>query len=307
MDIEGLQAFVAVAREKSISKAAQALHTSQPALSLRIRRMEEGLGFPLLARNWNGVRLTPQGYYFLPYAIRLIQDLEDASSVLTNPWGEEVKPQFEEVTGHGDRLLIGMDTWLAPKYTAPILRVLHHSYPGVNVRFVTRPTETILDLIEYRSIHLGIHYHELSRPALRTAPLAEDDTLLLAAPDVERSIDPQLDALPDLTLPFLLFDNPVLLSHRYVTTAMFQRFGISRIRVVDDLNVAAALVAEGLAYTMLPASTYAPSFRSLEPAIVSRSLHGLVPPLPIRAAYVHADDDPFAEIIRCVIEHISVV
>ncbi|MDF9839782.1 MULTISPECIES: LysR family transcriptional regulator [unclassified Paenibacillus] len=303
MDMEGLKSFVAVAREKSISRASQALHTSQPALSTRIRRMEEVLGFPLLERNWRGVKLTPEGYYFLPYAIRLLQDLQDAASVLNNPWGDEVKPQFEEVTGQGDRLLIGMDAWLASEYTAPIIQVLNERFPDVKVRFVTRSTTTVLDLIEYRSIHFGIHYHQHIRPGVQTRVLEDDPLNLLFPVEYGSRIEANLSNLSSIGLPFLLFDNPILLSHRHITTSLFCALNLKSFQVVDDFNVAATLIAEGLAYTMLPTSTYSPVFRQRQGEIGLMSLRNIVAPMPIQATY--KDSEPFGDVIQSILERLS--
>lgn len=50
MDLEGLHSFATIAKEKSISKAAQTLHVTQPTLSARIRKLEEGMGVKLLDR-----------------------------------------------------------------------------------------------------------------------------------------------------------------------------------------------------------------------------------------------------------------
>ncbi|QTR05937.1 LysR family transcriptional regulator, partial [Saccharothrix algeriensis] len=61
---------------------AASLYVTQPTMSLRLRRLEEGLGFPLFERGWRGVTLTRQGAYFLPYAAQLVRDLASASEVL---------------------------------------------------------------------------------------------------------------------------------------------------------------------------------------------------------------------------------
>ncbi|MNN01204.1 HTH-type transcriptional regulator CatM [compost metagenome] len=103
-----LQSFLAVAREKSISKAALFLHMSQPDLSNRLRKLEEGLGFALFERSWSGVQLTKLGSYFLPYAIQLMQELKDASIVLSFN-SDDVVNSYEEIINRSDQLLIGID------------------------------------------------------------------------------------------------------------------------------------------------------------------------------------------------------
>ncbi|WP_044338925.1 LysR family transcriptional regulator [Rossellomorea aquimaris] len=61
MNLQRLEYFMAVAREKSLSKAAHALFVSQPALSKQMKKLEDMLGFPLFIRSASGMTLTNKG------------------------------------------------------------------------------------------------------------------------------------------------------------------------------------------------------------------------------------------------------
>src|SRR3954467_6009914 len=61
VELQDLQALVVLAETLHFGRAADRLHVSQPALSKRIRRMEERIGGPLLARRYRDVRLTEAG------------------------------------------------------------------------------------------------------------------------------------------------------------------------------------------------------------------------------------------------------
>ena len=65
LNLEYLRIFHAVARHKSISRAAEELHLSQPTVTKELRRLEEQLGFHLFFRHSRGVRLTHEGDYLL--------------------------------------------------------------------------------------------------------------------------------------------------------------------------------------------------------------------------------------------------
>jgi len=68
MDFRHLRAFIAVAAESSVTKAAARLHISQPPLSRHIRQLEEELGITLFVRHRQGVRLTDAGASLLEKA-----------------------------------------------------------------------------------------------------------------------------------------------------------------------------------------------------------------------------------------------
>ncbi|MCK0207443.1 LysR family transcriptional regulator [Starkeya koreensis] len=72
LDLELVQAFVRVAELASFTRAAETLGTTQAAVSLRLRRLEERLGRPLLERSPRHVRLTADGAAFLERARRLL-------------------------------------------------------------------------------------------------------------------------------------------------------------------------------------------------------------------------------------------
>jgi DNA-binding transcriptional LysR family regulator len=307
--MEGLKSFLAVAKEKSISRAAQTLHMTQPALSNRIRKMEEALGFALLERNWEGTRLTRQGYYFLTYAIQLIHELEDASTVLTQNLGSQAINPFEEVTNHSNRLLIGVDEWLSPLLSRKIVRTLAGNFPGLPFRFITRPTPTIIDLVQYHGIHVGLHFHRETRPGLKNFFLFSDHVMLIYNPEhgpelTEEDIAENSERFRQLKqLPFLVFDNPILLSHRNVTAPMFDRLGITRFQVVDDMHTAAAYIEEGLAYTILPGICFTSRFQAHGLPFRYVPLNHVVDPVHVQMIYQQSE--PFTEAIECLKESLS--
>ncbi|TAG83784.1 MAG: LysR family transcriptional regulator [Betaproteobacteria bacterium] len=72
LDNRALRAFVIVAREGNVSRAAEKLHLTQPAVSLQIKQLSELLGFPLFTRMPNGVILTRDGAQLLAHAERAL-------------------------------------------------------------------------------------------------------------------------------------------------------------------------------------------------------------------------------------------
>lgn len=80
--LEELQAFCIAADLGSIGRAAQRLHLTQPALSRRVKSLEQLVGAPLLTRSAHGVRMTTAGERLYTHARRLLSDAEDLTAAL---------------------------------------------------------------------------------------------------------------------------------------------------------------------------------------------------------------------------------
>src|ERR1700687_5862708 len=86
MDIAALRTFLAVARERSFSRAAAKIHRTQPAVSQTIRRLEDDLGERLFDRSAKNGTLTDAGRMLQNYAERLVRLAEETESA-----GREVR------------------------------------------------------------------------------------------------------------------------------------------------------------------------------------------------------------------------
>ena len=73
MDHTAIRTFVTIAREGSLTRAAERLHISQPALSLQLKKLQEETGLTLFERTARGMRLTPAGERLLPAAERALE------------------------------------------------------------------------------------------------------------------------------------------------------------------------------------------------------------------------------------------
>ena len=85
MDYTLLRAFVIVAREGNLTRAAARLHLTQPAVSLQIKNLQEMLGVVLFARTSHGLLLTRDGEALLPHAERALAaaaDVQRAAAAL---------------------------------------------------------------------------------------------------------------------------------------------------------------------------------------------------------------------------------
>ncbi|MDN3556583.1 LysR family transcriptional regulator [Halomonas maura] len=75
-DLKALRAFVAVAHQGSVSRAAEELHLTQPAVSLKLKQLQETLGLTLFQRHAQGLALTSDGHALLPSAEAALASLQ---------------------------------------------------------------------------------------------------------------------------------------------------------------------------------------------------------------------------------------
>src|SRR6188768_2158908 len=84
MELRHLRYFVAIAEERSFTRASERLWVAQPGLSTQIRRLEEELGVKLFERHTRGVDLTEAGTVFLERARATLAAAEDARATVSD-------------------------------------------------------------------------------------------------------------------------------------------------------------------------------------------------------------------------------
>jgi len=140
MDLTLLRAFVTVAREGNLTRAAVLLHVSQPAVSLQIKNLQETLGITLFSRTSHGLILTRDGEALLPHAERALTAASDVQRVAA--------ALRHEVSG---RLTIG--TILDPEFLrlGGFLRALVETYPRIETALRHGMSGWVLERIKARS------------------------------------------------------------------------------------------------------------------------------------------------------------
>ncbi|WP_322051297.1 LysR family transcriptional regulator [Paraburkholderia bannensis] len=136
MTPEQLITFAAVAEHRNISRAALALHLSQPAVSGQLRLLQEGFGEPLYLRDGRGVRLTPTGEQLEAYAARLRENWRDALAF------RDALRGLERGT-----LRIGASTTPASYRLPYLVAAFHRRYPDVKLETASGNTADVVAML----------------------------------------------------------------------------------------------------------------------------------------------------------------
>ncbi len=238
MEFNQLRAFVTVAHEGNLTRAAARLHLTQPAVSLQIKALQEALHLTLFTRTAQGMSLTRDGQALLPLAERLLGDLgalHQAAAALR-----------ETVRG---KLRIG--TILDPEFTrlGAFLKRLVESYPQIETELRHGMSGTVLQQIQRGELDVGFY---IGKPSdlFHTVTLTPFNYQVVGPPGWKERIArrgwKELAALPWIWTP------PESAHHRLLT-ALFAPLGVSppTVAVVDQEQSMLDLVKSGVGLSLM--------------------------------------------------------
>lgn len=170
MELHQLRYFLAVARTRNFSRAAEQCRVAQPSLSQQIMKLEGELEERLFERTKREVSLTPAGELFRQHAERVLDEVEQA------------RDKMREVRGLlRGRVTLGALPTIAPYFLPTRLRAFAAKFPGIEVVVHEDTTEQLARALLAKEIDVGL----LSLPVERAGLVAEeffDEDLLVALP-----------------------------------------------------------------------------------------------------------------------------
>lgn len=168
MDVSQLRTIIHVAELGSLSKAADKLHTAQPALSRQVRLLEEELGVRLFDRHGRGMVLTEAGETVLRHALRVMDELEEIRASVTN--------EQAQLRGH---VSIGLPPTVADILSVPLVSEFKARHPEATLRIVSAYSGHLLDWLHRGDIDIAILYETRPARSLRSQSLLEEQLHLI--------------------------------------------------------------------------------------------------------------------------------
>ncbi len=233
--------FVAIAEHGTLTRAAAALHLSQPSLTTQLHRLERDLGVELFERLPRGVRLTPAGSALLPVARQALADVEQVRRLAN-----------ELASPEGGTLRVGGTPSLSGALLPSALSAFHQTHPRVALEFAEAGSEELVALLERDAIDLALVTLPVPHHGVRTVPVADEDVVLAVGPG-HRLAARKAIGVSDLA------DIPLVVPRQgySVRTTVFsacRRAGFEPVVACDggEMSGVLALVARGLGAAVIP-------------------------------------------------------
>ena len=241
MDLRQLRYFLGIVEHGSLTRAAEALHVAQPALSLHLKRLEEEFGCPLVHRTARGVIPTESGHRL---AIRAASLVEQMGGLRDEIRGLEAAPSGPTV--------IGIPTSLGPVLTVPLALEVRKRFPAIHLRVVEGLSGHMLEWVLSGQVDMAIVFGAEHPPGLATRFVARERLGLVAARNSPVTAGRKtVDLATVLTLPLILPGKPHGVRAEVERAAALMRSNLDVVIEIDALEQIKALVAEQAGYSVL--------------------------------------------------------
>ena len=240
MDERDWLIFQVLYEKRNITKTGQQLFISQPALTTRLRQIEEELGAKLVYRSGKGIHFTSQGEYLAKCSKEMLSKIQEIK--------DQISSMHEGVRG---TLRLAASPYMT-KYKLPrLLKLFKTNYPEVEFKVTTTMSKEILNLINTQEAHVGFIRGEYPWPEEKK--LLFEETMCVAS-----------------TEPLLIEDLPKLPKINYRTDISVQvlldswwkeTFAVPPLvsMEVDRVDTCKDMVLNGLGYAIMPSSIFGQS------------------------------------------------
>ncbi|MEF3309896.1 selenium metabolism-associated LysR family transcriptional regulator [Paenibacillus sp. GYB004] len=243
LNFHQLHIFYTVADKGSFSMAAQALHMTQPAVTMQVQSLEDYFGTKLFHRSTKKIELTEAGRTLLPFAKRSIDLIKDTDSAMS-----KFTQLLEGRLQLGASLTIG--EYILPRLLGPFGK----EYPSISVSLKVMNTTQILEEIFNHQLTFGLVEAPIQHPDVRTEIVLNDE-LKLIVPSDHPLADKDIVTMADVQkYPFILREQGS--GTRQVMEQELHRVGVGseQLKIVMELGSTGAIksaVEAGLGITLL--------------------------------------------------------
>ena len=240
MEIPQVEAFLAVGTFGGFRRAADALRVTQPAISARIKALEESLGVSLFERGKTGMALSAAGRALRPHAEQLLRAVALARQAV-----HDLRP------ASGGAITIAAALSICTYLLPDVLKRFQTAHPKTLITVRSGHSKEVLEMVLTGEAELGLA-RSLHHPEVETVSLRDDPLVLVGVPAsvMARAGKARLEEVA--AQPLILFDkgsSDWTLSH-----GLFRRAGLvpNVVLEVESIEAAKRMVERGLGVAFLP-------------------------------------------------------
>ena len=241
LNLRDLAYLCAVAEYKHFGRAAKASAITQPALSERIRRIEQALDTVIFERTKRSVLLTPTGQQIVDRARKVLDEADEIDAV-ANAHREPLTGEFR----------LGVIATLGPYLMPQLLYQLRKEYPKLQLHLTEGLTDGLLDELAAGVQDAVLVALPIHRTALKTKPLFFEPFWLAAPKDHRLADKASVTSRDILGEEMILLEEGHCLSGQALDVCPSNRRGDAARLQSTGLETLRHMVASGVRYTLLP-------------------------------------------------------
>jgi DNA-binding transcriptional LysR family regulator len=290
MEIAQIETFLAVASFGGFHRAAEALRVSQPAVSSRIKALEESLGVPLFVRSRNTLTLSSAGRVLRPYAEQLLKTASIARQAV-----HQLDPSSDVP------LQIAAGLSISVYFLPDVLKKFQQAFPKVTISIRPGHSKEVLEMVLGEEAEIGLA-RSLQHPEVETISLRDDPLLLVANPDQVPNKSGRARLGEAAGWPLIFYERGS--SDWTLTRSLFRHAGLvpNVALEVDTIETAKRMVERGLGMSFLPLMAVAPEIRRGELCTIklmdAEPLHRSLDIIHPRHRPLRAQAQSFLQVVR---------
>lgn len=240
MEIDQVETFLAVATFGGFHRAAEALRISQPAVSARIKSLEQSLGAKLFSRSRGGLVVSEAGRTFRPHAEQLLKTASLARQAV-----------HELLPSTASPLQIAAALSISVYFLPDVLKRFQRAHPNVIISIRPGHSKEVLDMVLNEEAEIGLA-RSLQHPEVETISLRDDPLLLVTHPTRGPSRLRRASLQQVASWPLIFYERGS--SDWALTNSLFRTAGLvpNVAMEVDSIETAKRMAERGLGLAFLP-------------------------------------------------------
>lgn len=241
MDIRQLSYFIEVAKFKSFTKAANAMHLSQPSLSKMVKNLEDELDVVLFDRSARQIVLTDAGEVVFEQAQKILNGLNDLSASL-----------YDVMNLQKGKIKVGIPPVISTLFFPTIIAEFQKSYPAISIMLAEDGAKKVEKKVIEGEVDLGFVMLPVDETKFDVEPFVHQEIKLLVHESHPLADRETIDLIEFKNDPFLLLSKEFSLNSRTIEFCRSQGFEPRIAYESSQWDFIVGMVEKNLGITLMP-------------------------------------------------------